>query len=96
MKPIAIFTLKSPASGNVNLTARILLSLLLTIGSLVHAESAKPNIISILCDDLGYGEVGVFYQNQHAETKNLADQQPDKTNELAEILRKARETGRTR
>ena len=31
-----------------------------------------------------------------AETKNLADQQPDKTNELAEILRKAHETGRTR
>ncbi len=31
-----------------------------------------------------------------AETKNLADQQPDKTNELAEILRKARDAGRTR
>ena len=31
-----------------------------------------------------------------AETKNLAEQQPEKANELAEILRKARETGRTR
>lgn len=31
-----------------------------------------------------------------AETKNLADQQPEKANELAEILRKAREAGRTR
>jgi len=31
-----------------------------------------------------------------AETKNLTEQQPDKTNELAEILRKAREAGRTR
>jgi hypothetical protein len=30
------------------------------------------------------------------ETKNLADQQPEKTKELAEILRKVRETGRTR
>ena len=34
--------------------------------------------------------------NDLAETKNLADQQPEKTKELAEILRKARETGRTR
>ena len=31
-----------------------------------------------------------------AETKNVADHQPEKTKELAEILRKARETGRTR
>ncbi|QOV87611.1 hypothetical protein [Humisphaera borealis] len=31
-----------------------------------------------------------------AEKKNLADQQPEKARELAEILRKAREAGRTR
>lgn len=34
----------------------------------VHADDAKkPNIIFILCDDLGWGDIGVFHQN-HRET----------------------------
>ena len=52
----------------------ILISLLIS-GS--HANSqekksgtAKPNIIFILTDDLGYGDVGVFFQNQRAKKKD--------------------------
>lgn len=37
---------------------------------LAQAEAPKPNILFIFCDDLGYGDVGVFHQNARAAKKD--------------------------
>ena len=44
--------------------------LLLSSALIASAEAPKPNIIFIFCDDLGYGDAGVFHQNERAAKKD--------------------------
>ncbi|MGB7325062.1 MAG: sulfatase-like hydrolase/transferase [Rubripirellula sp.] len=36
-------------------------------------EPTKPNVIFILCDDLGFGDYGVFFQNLRRQNSNRAE-----------------------
>ena len=36
------------------------------------AEHHQPNIIFILVDDLGWGDLGVFYQNEREQSRKHA------------------------
>ena len=38
-----------------------------------NAKLAQPNIIFILTDDLGYGDIGVFYQNLRKKTNDRSE-----------------------
>jgi arylsulfatase A-like enzyme len=52
----------------MHILRRLLCALLiLIIGLPLFAAEKKPNILFILCDDLGYGDVGVFFQNARAK-----------------------------
>jgi arylsulfatase A-like enzyme len=70
---------------------------------LVVAQKAPPRKIALEDNDAPPRDTGAGgglqlfnLAEDPAETKNLAEQQPDKTKELQDILTKAREAGRTR
>jgi len=39
------------------------------VGANLSLADERPNILFFLCDDLGYGDIGVFYQNERAENE---------------------------
>ncbi len=43
-----------------------LLAAALPLAKVAAAPAERPNIIFIFCDDLGFGDIGVFWQNQRA------------------------------
>ncbi|QDS91324.1 Arylsulfatase precursor [Roseimaritima multifibrata] len=64
-----------------------LLLIVFTTGLARAAEQRAPNVIFILCDDLGWGDLGVFYQNQLTNHPHMKTPHIDKMAEQGLQLR---------
>lgn len=52
-------------------TTRLMPLLLLLLAVTIHAQSDRPNIVIILADDLGYGDLGSFNKDSKIPTPHL-------------------------
>ncbi|MES2983081.1 MAG: sulfatase-like hydrolase/transferase [Verrucomicrobiota bacterium] len=57
----------------IHLYALFLVPLSLPLSANAQVAGSKPNIIFILCDDLGYGDIGVFFQNARKAAGNRSE-----------------------
>lgn len=84
--PVKFSTIASPELGSH--VRRLILLLGLVATFFAHGLRAAPNVIFILCDDLGYGDLGVTWQNQREGSKKHRTPNLDQfANEGARMLR---------
>ena len=72
IKPSNIFKMNKKHLGPSGLMVIILCTLMPSLGLAQQKNPQKPNILFIYTDDLGYGDIGVFFQNQRKEEGDKA------------------------
>ncbi|SMP57020.1 uncharacterized sulfatase [Neorhodopirellula lusitana] len=62
----------------MTMLAAVIVSQLLHAATLKAEANEQPNVIFILCDDMGWGDLGVFHQNESKHDKKFSTPNLDK------------------